>query len=71
MINLVCSGARRALFFNGIPEMPIDGITLQNIDITSTYGAEFVYSKNITLKNVNIHNEKGQKIISRFCDKIH
>jgi hypothetical protein len=69
--NLVCSGARRALFFNGIPEMPIDGITLQNIDITSTYGAEFVYSKNITLKNVNIHNKKGEKITSRFCDKIH
>lgn len=69
--NLVCSGARRALLFNGIPEMPIDGITLQNIDITSTYGAEFVYSKNITLKNVNIHNKKGEKITSRFCDKIH
>lgn len=37
--NLVCAGARRALFFNGIPEMPIDGIVLEDIDITSKLGA--------------------------------
>ena len=45
-------GARRALlFFNGIPEMPIDGIVLEDIDITSKLGAEFIYSKNISMKN--------------------
>ena len=68
--NLVCSNARRALFFNGIPEMPIYGITLDNLDITSQIGAEFIYSRNITLKNVTIHNKEGEKFIIRFCEGV-
>ena len=35
--NLVCAGARRALFFNGIPEMPIDGIVLEDIAVSYTH----------------------------------
>lgn len=69
--NLVCAGARRALYFNGIPEMPIDGITLENLDITSKLGAEFAYSKNITMKNVNIRNKEGEKIQARFCQNMN
>ena len=68
--NLVCAGARRALFFNGIPEMPIDGIILEDIDITSKLGAEFIYSKNINMKNVNIRNTEGEKIVTRYCEGI-
>lgn len=68
--NLVCVGARRALFFNGIPEMPIDGITLENLDITSKLGAEFAYSKNINMKNVKIRQTEGEEIMIRFCENI-
>ena len=68
--NLVCAGARRALFFNGIPEMPIDGIILEDIDITSKLGAEFIYSKNISMKNVNIRNTEGKKIVTRYCEGV-
>lgn len=66
--NLTCAGARRALFFNGIPEMPIDGITLENLDITSQLGAEFMYCKNITLKDVNIRNAEGETIFKHRCE---
>ncbi len=68
--NIVCAGARRALHFNGIPEMPIDGITLENLDISSTLGAEFAYSKNITLKNVNIRNAQGEKMRTNYCESV-
>lgn len=68
--NLVCAGARRALYFNGIPEMPIDGIVLKNVDITSKIGAEFSYSKNITLENVTISNEEGEKITMNYCEGV-
>lgn len=68
--NLVCTNARRALFFNGIPEMPIDGITLKNVSITSQLGAEFAYSRNITLDNVTIHQAEGEKIKTRFCENV-
>ena len=50
--------------------MPIDGITLENLDITSQIGAEFIYSRNIVLKNVTIHNKEGEKFITRFCEGV-
>ena len=52
--NVICHHAGFAMEFNGLPEMPIDGINLENIYITSRHDATFKYSKNITKKNVNI-----------------
>lgn len=66
--NLVCAGARRALFFNGIPEMPIENVVLEDIDITSQLGAEFIYSKAVTMKNVTIRNAEGEQVVTRFCE---
>lgn len=68
--NVTCTNARRALFFNGIPEMPIKNITLENINIISEIGAEFIYSEDINLKNVNITPKKGEKMTTRFCKNI-
>ena len=52
--NVICHHAGFAMEFNGLPEMPIDGINLENIYITSRHDATFKYSKNITKNNVNI-----------------
>lgn len=52
--NVVCHHAGFAMEFNGLPEMPIDGIHLENLYITAKHDATFQYSKNITKKNVNI-----------------
>jgi polygalacturonase len=52
--NVVCHNAGFAMEFNGLPEMPIDGITLKNVYITSHHDATFQYSKNIKKDNVNI-----------------
>ncbi len=52
--NVVCNGAGRAMEFNGLPEMPIDGITLDNIDIIASSDAEFSNYKNVKKTNVNI-----------------
>lgn len=65
MKNVVCAGAHRAMYFNGIPEMPIENITLENVDITSKLGAEFIYCKNLTTKDVVIRNKEGEKIVTR------
>ena len=56
--DCVCNGAGRAMEFNGLPEMPIDGITLQNITILAKKDAVFTNCKNITKKNVNITLQK-------------
>ena len=52
--NVNCYHAGFAMEFNGLPEMPIDGINLENINISARHDATFNYSKNITKKNVNI-----------------
>ena len=52
--NIICNGAARAMEFNGLPEMPIDGIYLKNINIIATTGAVFENAKNIIKDNVTI-----------------
>ena len=52
--NIVCNGAGRAMEFMGLPEMPIDGIYLKNVNIIADSDAEFTNSKNIVKENVNI-----------------
>lgn len=52
--NIICDGAGRAMEFNGLPEMPIDGIHLENINIRARKDAVFSNYKNVTKKNVNI-----------------
>lgn len=52
--RVVCNGCGRAMEFNGLPEMPIDGITLTDIDIITRGDAEFANAKNIKKTNVNI-----------------
>ena len=52
--NVVCYHAGYAMEFNGLPEMPIDGIRLKDIIIRADHDAVFQYSKNITKDNVKI-----------------
>ncbi len=52
--NVICSHAGYAMEFNGLPEMPIDGIHLKDIVIHAKHDATFQYSKNITKENVKI-----------------
>jgi polygalacturonase len=57
--DLVSRNARRAMFFNGLPEMNISNINVENVVISATYGAELVESNGIKFKNVNIIPSEG------------
>ncbi|MDD4969529.1 MAG: glycoside hydrolase family 28 protein [Paludibacter sp.] len=61
--NLVSRNARRAMFFNGLPEMNISNINLENAIITSQYGAELVESDGVKFNNVNIIPTQGAAFI--------
>ena len=52
--NIVCNGAGRAMEFNGLPEMPINGISLQNINIQAKKDAVFTNCQNIKKENIQI-----------------
>lgn len=65
-----CIGARRALYFNGLPEMPIEGITISRSRMTSRLGAEFAYCRGIALEDVRIENTEGEKVSVRHCQQL-
>ena len=52
--DVVCNGAGRAMEFNGLPEMPMDGINLKNITIRAKQDAIFTNCTNIKQDNVKI-----------------
>lgn len=62
--NVVCNGAGRAMYFNGIPEMPLKNINITDCVVTSQKGVEISWSEDVRLKNVEIHPESGKPVIS-------
>jgi polygalacturonase len=60
--NIVCQGARRAVYFNGLPEMPISKLELSNSTFVTELGAELHYAKDILFKNVTIQQSRGERL---------
>ena len=60
--NIVCTNANRAMYFNGLPEHPIDGIFVENAVISARKGAEIKESKNINLKDIHITTVSGPSL---------
>jgi polygalacturonase len=54
MKNIVCKGAKRALFLNGLPEMFLRDISLENAQLTADSGGSIRETSNISLSNVSI-----------------
>ena len=52
--NVMCSNAGYAMEFKGLPEMPIEGIHLENIVIRAKEDAAFENANNVTRENVKI-----------------
>jgi polygalacturonase len=61
--NVISRNARRAMYFNGLPEMNISNINIEDAIITSKVGAELSESDGITFKNVTIIPEEGPALI--------
>ena len=70
--DIVCNGSGRAMFFNGLPEMPIKNVTVENVIITQAkQGAVISQAEQVVFKNIridtkghtlNAKNTKGLKI---------
>ena len=63
--NIVCRGSGRAMFFNGLPEMPISDITVKNVVMTeATDGVVISQVDGVTLENVYVESSKGNNILN-------
>ena len=61
--NIVSRNARRAMFFNGLPEMNITNIHVENAYISSLLGAELSEADGIILKNIHIEPKQGAALV--------
>jgi len=60
--NVICRGAQNAIVLQGLPEMPLDNITLKNVSITAQKGVSVTDAENITFENVRVENEAGEPL---------
>jgi hypothetical protein len=57
--RIACRNARRAMYFNGLPEMPITNINVTDAHISSTLGVELCESDGVKLENVEVTVAEG------------
>jgi polygalacturonase len=57
--RIACRNARRAMYFNGLPEMPITNINVTDARISSTLGVELCESDGVKLENVAVTVSEG------------
>ncbi len=57
--NIVCSGAESAIYMQGLPEMPVQKIEMENVVITAKTGVTAIEADQVTFKNVAIIPEEG------------
>jgi polygalacturonase len=61
--NIVSRNARRAMYFNGLPEMNIDNVRVEDALVTAKTGAELSESRNIVFRNVTVLPETGPALL--------
>lgn len=67
--RVYCKGARRAMYFNGLPEMKIENVTVRDVVITSDLGAELVNTKQVTIENARVQPKSGEPfMVSKSSD---
>ncbi len=57
MKNIICRGAQQALYLQGLPELNLENVTMENIDMSAENGLTCIDSKNITFKNLRLDVE--------------
>ena len=57
--DVICRGANRAVFLQGLPEMPIKNIEIKNVKISAKGGLTAVDAEGLMLSDVTIITEQG------------
>lgn len=60
--NITCDSAKTAMILRGLPEMPIEGITLENVELTAKEPGQIADSRDITLKNVKVQTSSNENV---------
>lgn len=61
--DVTCKGAKRCIYFNGLPEQKIENVTLRNIHMIGTEGAIFNQTNGLTVSGLHITCEQGEPLV--------
>ena len=61
--NVWCRGAKRAMYFNGLPEMNVERVEVEHARIYAATGAQICESTDVVLRDVTVVPEKGAALI--------
>lgn len=68
--GITANGVGRAMFFNGLPEMPIRNIDIKDVQITNAKaGIVISQAENVTIDNANVETE-GEVLKVRFAKNV-
>lgn len=59
--NINCTGSEVTLFINGLPELPVSGLTFENCSIRGESGADINHARNLSFRNVTFPGVKGEQ----------
>lgn len=64
--NVYCKGAGRAIFFNGLPEMNISNVSIENVVISDAKeGGVISQADGVDIKNVKVYTKDGKQLTVR------
>lgn len=68
--NIVCRGARRAAYFNGLPEMPVSNVVIKDMEVNNTKEGIVINRTNgVQLDNINISTD-GHTLNAKNSDNL-
>ena len=56
--EVFCAGAGQAIYINGLPELPVSGISFKDCNFSAAKGLESYFSEDISFDNVKINGEQ-------------
>lgn len=57
--NVYCKGAGRAMYFNGLPEMPVKNVTIRDVEVSEAReGVIISQAIDVTMDNIRIETER-------------
>lgn len=54
MKNITCRGAEQAIFLQGLPELNLENVVLENVDITALEGMACIDAKGVKVRNMRL-----------------
>jgi polygalacturonase/lysophospholipase L1-like esterase len=57
MKNITCRGAEQAVYLQGLPELNLENVTMENIDMTAENGLACIDTRGLTISNMRLETK--------------